>query len=345
MLNKPSSADLMSLAGALVSIPSVTGEEGALGDFLSGHLSGHGFHVEEQTVDGRRRNILAVGGPSPRVLLCTHQDTVPPFIPASEDEDFLYGRGSCDAKGIMAAMVHALRTMSPEVRAACGLLFVVGEETDSAGAERANSLSVRPEFIIVGEPTENKLGLGHLGYIALRIIARGKKAHSGYPHLGQSAVLKLVDVLQKLRGLDLGQDPVLGRTLLNIGRLEGGVAANVIPDLAWAEVSIRSGLPSRDILDKVREAVAGQAELELQVASEAQKLFTVAGFETTVLSYGTDIPHLRVFGRPLLLGPGSILEAHIDKERISKREMREAAGLYQKLIMRLLSEPTPGSRT
>ena len=344
MSNLTSAADLVDLARALVAIPSVTGEEAALADFLKDHLSGLGLRVEEQAVVGRRRNILALGGPSPRVLLCTHQDTVPPFIPPSEDEDYLYGRGSCDAKGIMAAMIQAVRALSDAERSACGLLFLVGEETDSAGAEKANSLPVRPEFIIVGEPTENKLGLGHLGFIAFRITARGKKAHSGYPHLGESAVLKLLEVLRALEETDFGRDPLLGPTLLNIGRLEGGVAANVVPDLAWADISIRSGLGSRDILDKVRRAAAGRAEVEFQVASEAQKLHTVPGFETVVLSYGTDIPHLKAFGRPLLLGPGTILEAHIDRERISKRAMAEAADLYRKLIARLLADPGAGRR-
>lgn len=334
--------DVIDLARQLVAIPSVTGEEGALADFLRERLRGLGFKVTEQAIEGRRRNILAASGPSPRVILCTHQDTVPPFIPLSEDEGYLYGRGACDAKGIMACLIGAAAGLPAEMRPACGLLFLVGEETDSLGAERANGLDLDPAFIVVGEPTENKLGLGHKGFIAVRLEARGKKAHSGYPHLGQSAVLKLLDALQRARSLEFGEDGELGSSTLNIGRVEGGVAANVVPDRAWAEISIRSTVPSGAILDKIKAAAAGDAEVVVLSVSEPQKLFTVPGFDTAVLAYGTDIPSLRAFGRPLLLGPGSILDAHIDGERISKNQMRESGPLYQRLVRRLLAGPDAG---
>jgi acetylornithine deacetylase len=336
--------ELLSLARKLISIPSLTGDEGALADFLAGHLAGRGLDVREQVVDGRRRNILALAGPVPRLLLCTHQDTVPPLLPVSEDDEYLYGRGACDAKGIMAVMVRALLELEPSARSACGLLFLVGEETDSVGAEAANRLDVRSDFIIVGEPTENKLGSGHKGFIIIRVLARGRTAHSGYPQAGESAVLKLLDVLQRLRGLKFGEDRVMGPATLNIGRLQGGVAANVVPDHAWAEVSVRTTMPSGRVLDGIREAAGGAAEVEVLTVSEPQRLHTVPGFETAVLSYGTDIPHLRVFGRPLLLGPGSILEAHTDRERISKTAMETARGLYQRLIRELLRPPANEGR-
>ena len=336
--------DLWALAKRLISIPSVTGEEGDLADFLKDYLSKLGLEVVEQAVEGRRRNILASAGRSPRVLLCTHQDTVPPAIPFSEDEDYLYGRGACDAKGIMAAMILAFQALPPQTRPACGLLFLVGEETDSLGAQRADGLDVRPDFIIVGEPTENKLGLGHKGYLAARISAQGQKAHSGYPQLGRSAILKLMEVLQRLQNLDLGRNPVLGSSSLNIGRIEGGVAANVVPDKAWAEISIRSVRPSRDILAEVKAAAADKAEVEVLSVSEPQELTIVPGFETVVLSYSTDIPYLKTFGRPLLFGPGSIHQAHTDQERMPKSQMREAVALYQNLVGRLLAEPAAGGR-
>jgi acetylornithine deacetylase len=329
-------AGLFSLARELVAIPSVTGDEGALADFLARRLARLDLAVTEQTVDGTRRNILALGGPRARVLFCTHQDTVPPLLPVAEDDCFLYGRGACDAKGIMAVMIQTLAGLEPDRRAQCGLLFLVGEEMDSAGAVKANDLGVRPEFIVVGEPTENKLGLGHKGYVVVRVLVRGRKAHSGYPHLGESAVLKLIDVLRRLRELEFGEDRIMGRSTLNIGRVQGGVAANVVPDSAWAEISVRTTLPSRDILTKIRDAAAGEAEVEVLTASEPQTLFTLSGFETAVLSYSTDIPYLKVFGRPLLIGPGSILDAHTDRERISKSEMREAVGIYHRLVQRLL---------
>jgi acetylornithine deacetylase len=337
--------DLWALAGRLILIPSLTGEEGNLADFLKDYLSQLGFEVVEQAVEGRRRNILARAGRSPRILLCTHQDTVPPLIPFSEDEDFLYGRGSCDAKGIMASMILAFQTLPPQTRAECGLLFLVGEETDSLGAQRAGGLEVSPEFIIVGEPTENKLGVGHKGYIAARISSRGQKAHSGYPQLGRSAILELMEVLQRLQHLELGRDSLLGSSSINIGRLEGGVAANVVPDRAWAEISVRTVRPSSGILKEIRAAVSDEASVEVLSVSEPQKLHTVPGFETSVLSYSTDIPYLKSFGRPLLFGPGSIHEAHTDRERIPKSQMKEAVALYQKLVGRLLADSPAGGRT
>ncbi len=345
-MSKPtSSQDPVDLAKQLIGIPSLTGQEAELADFLKDRLIGLGLEVKEQTVEGRRRNLLALSGPSPRVVLCTHLDTVPPFIPPSEDDAYLYGRGACDTKGITAALILAVSGMSPEARAACGLLFLVGEETDSLGAEKANELSIRPDFIVVGEPTENKLGLGHKGFISVRLSARGKKAHSGYPHLGESAVSKLLDTLQRIRALEFGRDRILGDSTLNIGRIEGGVASNVVPDSAWALISIRCARPSGEILDTLRSAAAGLVEVEVLDISEPQELFTVPGFETVVLSYSTDIPHLRVFGRPLLFGPGSILDAHTDEERISKSQMREAVGLYQKLVAALLALPGARGRT
>jgi acetylornithine deacetylase len=345
MIKKDSALDLMALAKKLIAIASVTGQEADLADFLKSYLSGLGFEVTEQVVEGRRRNILATAAPSPRVILCTHQDTVPPFLPPAEDEEYLYGRGACDAKGIMAVLIQAVLDMDPSPRAACGLLFLVGEETDSRGADRSNTLDVKSDFIVVGEPTENKLGLGHKGYIIVRLSARGKKAHSGYPHLGESAVLKLIDALERLRGLEIGHDPLLGDSTINIGRVEGGLAANVVPDSAWAEISIRNTLPSREALERIRAAVSGLVEVEVLTASEPQRLYTLPGFETAVLSFGTDIPHLRAFGRPLLFGPGSILDAHTDRERMSKAQMREAVSLYQKLVAGLLAGPGTGVRS
>ncbi len=336
--------ELWRLAERLISIPSVTGEEGPLADFLKGYLSGQGLKVLEQAVDGRRRNILATAGRAPRVLLCTHQDTVPPALPFSQDENYLYGRGACDAKGIMAAMILALQALPLEIRSDCGLLFLVGEETDSVGAQAANALKVGPEFILVGEPTENKMGLGHKGYIGARVTASGQKAHSGYPHLGQSAVLKLMIVLQRLQNANFGRSPILGQATLNVGRIEGGIAANIVPDRAWAEVSVRSVGPSREALEKLKTAAAGEAEVEILSVSEPQELLIVPGFETAVLSFCTDIPYLKNFGRPLLLGPGSIHDAHTDEERMPKSQMVEAVDLYQKLAGQLLTESSPGGR-
>lgn len=329
--------NLLELAKTLVNIPSITGSEAAIADFLSSYLRSQGFDLEKQEVDEKRRNILGVLHPSPRLILCTHMDTVPPFYGAREDESFIYGRGACDAKGIMASMIFAAQELSKEEVKKIGLLFVVGEETDSVGAKMAGSLNVDSEYIIVGEPTENKMGSGHKGIVNLIISAEGKSAHSAFPDLGESAVEKLLDVLQEIRGLDFREDPILGKTVINIGKIEGGLAFNVIADSASAEVSFRSGLNSYEIIEKVK-AVAGQrARIEVISQSEPQVLFTIPGFEQAVLPYGTDIPYLKRFGRPLLLGPGSALVAHTENERVEKKQLFDGVEIYKKIVKMLIT--------
>jgi acetylornithine deacetylase len=289
--------NLIELTKNLVNIPSVTGFEAEIADFLAACLRSRGFEVTEQVLEGRRRNILALLQECPRVVFCTHQDTVPPFFAASEDESRIYGRGACDAKGIMAAMITAAQELGKEGRREVGLLFVAGEETDSAGAKKANELSLDSSFVVVGEPTQNRLGRGHKGQMTFRIAAAGKSAHSAFPGLGQSAVEKLIDALQEIRTLDFGDDPAWGKTLVNIAKIEGGVAPNVVPDKASAVVSLRSGQASDGIWEKIRRACGHNVTLEILSSSEPQALFTLPGYEQTVLPYATDVPYLIRFGR------------------------------------------------
>ncbi len=333
---KQAKVNLIELTKNLVNIPSVTGSEAEIARFLSSYLRRQGFDLKEQKVEGKRRNIFAKLHPSPKVILCTHMDTVPPFYGAREDESFIYGRGACDAKGIIACMILAGQELSKEGMKEIGLLFVVGEETDSIGAKTAGSLSADSEFIIVGEPTENKMGSGHKGIVNLKISAEGKSAHSAFPDLGESAVEKLLDVLLEIRALDFKEDPILGKTVINIGKIGGGLAFNIIADSASAEVSFRNALSSEEIIEKVK-AVAGQrARIDVVSQSEPQVLFTVPGFEKVVLPYGTDIPYLRSFGKPLLLGPGSALVAHTENERIEKKQLFEAVEIYKKIVKMLI---------
>jgi acetylornithine deacetylase len=234
-------------------------------------------------------------------------------------------------------MIFAAQELSKEGMKKIGLLFVVGEETDSVGAKMTGSLNVDSEYIIVGEPTENKMGSGHKGIVNLIISAEGKSAHSAFPDLGESAIEKLLDVLQEIRGLDFREDPILGKTVINIGKIEGGLAFNVIADSASAEVSFRSGLNSYEIIEKAK-AVAGQrARIEVISQSEPQVLFTIPGFEKAVLPYGTDIPHLKRFGRPLLLGPGSALVAHTENERVEKKQLFDGVEIYKKIVKMLIT--------
>jgi acetylornithine deacetylase len=329
--------DVIQLLKTLVDIPSVTGSEAVVADFIAGHLRKLGLEVREQAVEGRRRNVLALLGPSLRVVFCTHMDTVPPFIGVSEDDVFIHGRGAGDAKGSLAAMIRCAQELKDEGAAGIGWLFVVGEETDSAGAKTANQLGIDPVFTVVGEPSENKLGFGHKGLMTVRITASGRSAHSGYPHRGDSAVDKLLDVLAKLRAMDFEDDAAWGKTLVNIGKIEGGVAHNVIPDSSGAVVSLRVGTSWPRVVEKLKGLAGRGVAVEILSCAEPQVLFTLPGYEQIVLPYGTDVPHLTRFGKKLLLGPGSGETAHTDDDRVEKRQLGEAVGIYKKLARELLA--------
>jgi acetylornithine deacetylase len=332
--------DVFELLRDLIAIPSVTGAEGPLADFLAGRLSEMRWTVKQQPIEGDRRNIFASDGARTRVVLCTHMDTVPGTSAAREDDRFIYGRGSCDAKGSAAAIIAAAERLRAEGAAGVGLLFVAGEETDSLGARRAKELGVGSEFVIVGEPTENRLGLGHKGTVFIRLAAFGKRAHSALPHLGESAVEKLLDVLADVREVRFGMDPRLGPTLLNIGHIQGGTAANVVADEAAALLAVRPSVSVSDVLSRLAEAVAGRVEMEILTASEPQRLWTLPGLPTAVFPFGTDIPYLTGFGKPLLYGPGSAVWAHAADERVEKSQLSEAVGGYENLVRRLLAGET-----
>lgn len=331
--------DVIELLKQLVDIPSVTGSERAIADFIAGYFRREGLEVLDQPVEGTRRNVLALLGrrAGPRVVFCTHLDTVPPFVGAAEDETFIHGRGAGDAKGSLAAMMACAGEFKEEGLAGAGFLFVVGEEVDSAGARKANELEISPDFTVVGEPTENRLGFGHRGLLVARLSAAGRTAHSGYPHLGDSAIDKLLEALARLRRTDFEDDPAWGRTPVNIGRIEGGLAHNVVPDAAAAIVSFRVGANWPRVVEKLEALGGGGVTVEILSRSEPQTLFTLPGFETAVLPYGTDIPHLWRFGKKLLIGPGSGETAHTADDRVEKRQVVEAVGIYKRLARELLA--------
>ncbi len=329
--------ELFDLAKSLVNIPSVTGNEGPLADFLIHLLAKESFDVRSQDVGAGRKNVIAGLGETPAVILCTHLDTVPPWFGAAEDDLRIYGRGACDAKGIMAAMIVAAAGLRDEGLKKVGLLFVVGEETDSLGAREANRRAPGSRFIIVGEPTGNKLATAHKGVLTLTLEAAGTSAHSAYPERGESAILKLLDVLQDIRRLDFSVHPVMGPMQMNVGRIEGGSAVNVIPGSASAAISCRTGESPDLVLSKIEAAASGRVRISVTAKSEPQALFTVPGLEQEVMPFGTDIPYLPAFGKPLLLGPGSVLDAHTDHEKVEKKELEEAVVIYQGLVRRLVN--------
>jgi acetylornithine deacetylase len=336
--------NLFELTRTLIDIPSVSGEEAEVGRFLASHLEGMGFRVETQEVEPGRSNVIATTGARARVVLSTHMDTVPPFIPSSEDETHINGRGSCDAKGIIAAQVTAAARLRGEGFEEFGLLFTVDEELGSLGARAANThpRARECEYLINGEPTDNRLAVGSKGSLRLRLKTAGRAAHSAYPEHGLSAIEKLLDVLSDLRSTVWPRDQFFGETTCNIGTVKGGTRPNVIPADAQAELQIRLVTPSAVVESLLEERVSGRASIEYLSAAEPVALHAVEGFEQEVVRFTTDIPYLPNWGTPLLIGPGSILDAHTDGERVPKRELGDAADAYARLARTLLGRKGEG---
>lgn len=325
------------LTRELIDIPSLTGDETTVGDFLATHLASLGYKIERQEADADRFNVIATTGEAPRIVFSTHMDTVPPFIASSEDGEYIYGRGSCDAKGIIAAQIFAAEQLRKEGMNGIGMLFTVDEELSSAGAQVANKHPLAREcrFLINGEPTDNRLAIGTKGSLRLIITTEGRAAHSAYPEAGESAIETLLDILQNIRAIDWPGDSFFGDTTCNIGVLHGGTRPNVIPDHARAELQIRLAVDIERVKPVVEYAVAGRAHVEYASAHDPVRLYSVPGFDDCVVRFTTDIPYLSNWGKPLLLGPGSILDAHTEHERIAKHELERAVDLYVALAKKL----------
>jgi acetylornithine deacetylase len=324
------------LTRRLIEIESITDNEKQIAFYLRDYLSGLGYRVELQEAAPQRFNVWARAG-QPDIVYSTHIDTVPPHIPSREDNEFIYGRGACDAKGILAAQLEAAERLRGDGIDRVGLLFVVGEERNSAGALCANARPPGSRFLVDGEPTENLLAIGSKGSLRVEITTRGVSAHSAYPHMGDSAILKLLDILQDVRAMKFEPDPVLGETTCNIGTMRGGTRPNIIPDEAVAQIMFRAVEPVDQLKVRVEELLSGRAEWLYPFEVPLLRLETVEGFETTVVSFSSDVPFLTNWGRPFLMGPGSILDAHTDHEKISKTQLLEGVDLYVKLARRLLA--------
>jgi len=339
-----------------MNIPSVSGEEEAVGLFLRNHLEGLGWTVELHEVGARtpssasppaatgaselrQYNVIAYLNDTPRVWLSTHMDTVPPFIAPTEDDVNIYGRGACDAKGIIAAQITAAEMLRKAGIDDIGLLFTVEEERASTGAKVANThpLAAKCEFLINGEPTDNDLAIGSKGAFRAKIKTNGKAAHSAYPEEGDSAIEKLLDILEDIRHTKLPSDEFFGETTVNIGTIEGGIALNVVPPTAEAGLLIRLTTPMEPIRDALENILRGRGELEILSFSLPVKMVAVDGFNQKVVRFTTDIPHLSNWGKPLLLGPGSILVAHTKDEFVAKKDLENAVKLYVDLVKFLLT--------
>jgi acetylornithine deacetylase len=332
--------DVFELTRALIDIESITNNEERVAQYLFHHLAPlaarYGGHVELMEVEPRRHNVFAQFGEPLVVTLSTHMDTVPPFVASREDGDHIWGRGACDTKGIIAAMVAAVQRMLEAGERGFGLLFVVGEERNSAGAYRAAQTPRGSRYIINGEPTENKLALGSKGVLRYEVVATGRMAHSAYPELGDSAIHKLIDALGDIRRLELPADGLLGPSTLNVGTLSGGRAPNVIADEAKADIMVRLVGDSAGTKAALAGAVEGRAELREIIEIPALRLRALTGFPTTVVAFTTDIPAFGgVWGEPFLIGPGSIHVAHTLEERVPKVQLLEAVEIYQRMVRQL----------
>ena len=329
--------DPIKLTRRLVDIESISGNEGAVGAELYDQLCRLGYTTHKIPVAHERFNVVAtLDNQPPQLVFSTHMDTVPPFIPSSEDAANVYGRGSCDAKGIIAAQIAACERLRKH-GVAVGMLFLVGEERDSLGAKIANESPLGNRFLVNGEPTENKIAVASKGALRVEIITHGKLAHSAYPELGESAIEKLLAALDGLRQMKLPIHPQAGPCTLNIGLIEGGRAPNVIPDYAKAQLLYRLVGPSEELRAQIKQAVSGLADAEFVLEIPFMILQTVPGIETMTAAFTTDIPALSNWGKPVLLGPGSIHVAHTEREFISKKQLHDAVDLYCSLANHLLS--------
>lgn len=334
--------NLFELTRALVDIDSTTGHEKAVADFLHAHLASlaakHNARLERHNAAPDRDNLFLSFG-EPVVTLSTHMDTVPPFFSSREDDTCIHGRGSCDAKGIIASMIAASESLLSSGTRNFALLFVVGEERNSIGAKTAAGSPRGSRFLINGEPTENQLAVGSKGALRFELIARGKLAHSAYPELGHSAIHSLLDALHKIREFPLPADPILGPSTLNIGTLSGGRAPNVVADEARAEIMFRLVTEPSSIRSAVsRIAAAHNIEAREVLFTPAVHLAPLAGLPTTVVAYTTDIPTFEgTWGQPFLIGPGSIHVAHTAEERIAKSELTAAVDIYASMVRQLLT--------
>ena len=333
----PALADAFELTRALVALETPTGAEGPATDLLARALAGAGYRTVRQQVTAGRDNLLAFRE-APALVFSTHVDCVPPYVPLSEDADAIRGRGSCDAKGLAAAMVAAAERLAAQGERRIGLLFLVGEENGSDGARVAADLEPRGRFLVNGEPTENRLSIGQKGSLRIELRAAGRAAHSAYPEEGESAIAALLDTIERIRRLPLATDPLLGTSTLNVGLIRGGVAPNVLAPEASAEILIRTVEPTDRLKAALKELAAPGVTLSFPLELPLHKGGSApAGWETTVVSYGSDLPFLTTWGECYQLGPGTIRVAHTAHEHIRKADLLRGVDLYVRLATDLLA--------
>ncbi|MEM7402999.1 MAG: M20/M25/M40 family metallo-hydrolase [Myxococcota bacterium] len=329
--------DVVELTLQLCRIPSVTGQEAQVVRFVQQRLQQLGFNVAFQPVghEQGRGNLLAHWPDChPRILLTTHLDTVAPhFDPVvADDQQRLIGRGTCDAKGIAAAMMCAACRLLQRGQTDVGLLLLVGEETNSDGAKAAvHNFAPHVSYLIGGEPTELKLVQAMKGSVVFQLHCHGKAAHSAYPHMGHSALHDLVLDIQRLLCIDWPCHKELGDTTINVGLLQGGCAVNVLAAQAEAHGIVRCSVPAHQVVALLQQQLGAATQLQVKSMSDPLQLYCPAGFDSCVVAFGSDIPYLKQLGPSLLVGPGCIHDAHTDHEFVLVEHLHQAVKLYQKL--------------
>ena len=331
--------DPVALARQLIDIPSTTDNELAIAEFLERELGGQGYSCRRHAVTESRFNLFAAAGGRPRVILNSHLDTVPPWFASSEEGEYLYGRGACDTKGVYAAMIAAGERLRGRGVNEFAFLFVVGEETDSIGAKTANGefAGLGSEFVVVGEPTESAFARASKGAFTCTIRFEGVAGHSAYPDRGDSAINRLVSAVAEINAADWGEHEVLGEATVNVGVIRGGVKPNVIAGEAEAEMIFRLVTDPDDVRVRLEKIVTPHGgRIVKSGGNPPQFMIVPAGASSRVVAFNSDVPHLRSLGKPLLFGPGSILDAHGPRERISKKELRAAVDAYEEMVVALL---------
>ena len=316
----------------LVKIPSISGQEMEVGNFLKDMLA-KDFTVKTQKV-GNRINVFAFAG-RPKLLLTTHMDTVPGTLKIAEDSKFIYGRGSCDAKGAIAAMVSAAwDALESGLNDFC-LLFDVDEENEFEGIKKAIKM-VNPGFVVVGEPSSLKLVNGQKGLLQFDLSQKGKAAPASLPQTGSSAITKLLFDLTGIIRIKPPENKFLGKTTINIGKIIGGQAANVIPDYASAKIDVRTVSRNSEIKQLFRKAaINGKLKTELDfepVFNDLYDLPKLLGLKTRIASYFTEMYFWRKKANTVVFGPGDYRYAHSTFEKVSKRELLKAAENYLEII-------------
>jgi len=338
-----SAAEAMRLCQEAIRHESLPGAEAEVVALFKREMEALGWAPMCLPLTGERANLFVQFG-EPTIVFTTHLDVVaaPPhlFTPRLEG-DVLYGRGACDAKGIAATMMVVARVLLEAGHTGFGLLFVVGEEEDGAGAQAAaqqlQGKGIR--FLINGEPTEGRVAQAHKGGLGFRVHVTGKACHSGYPEAGYDANREALGIANQLLGVDFGESAPLGKATLNLGRIDGGVGASIVSPHAVIEGLVRTIGPNRAVIDRLREVV-GSATLEITYDVPCTKLLEVPGLPSSVVSYCCDIPFFAPLeAKAVLYGPGSILRAHTDEEYITRQEIEDAIQGYQH-IFRYLSSST-----